>query len=97
MTWLVLSLFLICSWNNYNWFWILGVFIYIAFVEAHWPEDGDEVVPMTVPRANFNKERGEKIQNMDMESKRSSIRIYLELVAFSVSSTPNTHMAIEVF
>ena len=47
----------------------MGVFIYILFVEAHWPEDGDEVVPVTVPRANFNKERSEKIQNMDMESK----------------------------
>lgn len=49
---------------------ICGVLIYIAFIEAHWPEDGEQVEPITVPRVpTYNKDRNEKIQHMDMESK----------------------------
>lgn len=47
---------------------IIGVLIYIAFIEAHWPEDMEEAVPITVPRVNY-KDRNEKISNMEMESK----------------------------
>lgn len=68
------------SFRDYNWFWvpivgphigaICGVLIYIAFIEAHWPEDGEQVEPITVPRVpTYSKERNEKIQHMDMESK----------------------------
>lgn len=64
------------SWNNYNWFWIpivgphigaiLGVLVYIMFVEAHWPEESDEIVPITVPRANYKD--ASKMQQIDLEN-----------------------------
>ena len=53
------------SYKDYSWFWvpiigphigaIFGVIIYVLFIEAHWPNEADEALPVTSPQRENNQ------------------------------------------